>query len=122
MAEPSIGNQLNTNKKEKNMLPFEIKSGTYTGDGTSQTITLGFKPMLVIVYNETEGDVVSIKYGESAANTHIAISTATAAVSSGGMLFTSTGFKVGTDSSASESAKTFRYVAIGSQSLAADGS
>lgn len=104
------------------MLPFEIKSGTYTGDGTSQTVTLGFKPMLVIVYNETDGDVVSIKYGESAAGTHIAIGTAAAAVASGGLLFTATGFKVGTDTSTSENAKVFRYIALGSQTLAADGS
>lgn len=104
------------------MLPFEIKTGTYVGDTTSQAVTLGFKPMMVIIINETDGDVVSLKVGASAASTHIAISTAAAAVASGGILFQATGFKTGTDTSTSESGKTFRYVAIGSQTLAADGS
>ncbi len=104
------------------MLPFEIKSGTYTGDATSQTITVGFKPMLVVVFNETDGDVVSIKYGESAASTHIKIDSAVAQVGSNGLLLTATGFKTGTDTSTAENAKVFRYLVVGSQTLSISGS
>lgn len=96
-------------------LPVEIKTGTYTGTGTAQVIaTLGFVPSLFVCINETDGDVINFKINGSAASTHTKIDTATAAVSSNGLTFNSDGtVSAGTDASANESGKTFRFIAVG---------
>lgn len=102
------------------MLP-EIKTGTYTGTGAAQSVTLGYKPAALIIVNETDGDVVNVKIAGSTDATHIAIGAAAAAVASGGITLSATGFSVGTDASVSESAKVFRYIALGNTGLTAAG-
>lgn len=87
-------------------------SGTYTGTGAAQTVTLGYKPSLVIILNETDGDVISFKIEGGSDATHLKMGAAVAAVSSQGITFTSRGFTVGTDASVSESSKVFRYIAF----------
>lgn len=100
------------------MLAFETQTGTYTGTGAAQSVTLGYRPMLLIIFNETDGDVINFKLGAQAGDDHVSIGTATALVSSGGITLSNTGFSVGTDNSVSENAKVFRYVAFGSQTQA----
>ena len=90
----------------------QTKAGSYTGTGAAQTITLGFEPKAVIVMNTTDGDAVTLHFDGMTDATAITITTAAAAVASGGITLTSRGFTVGTDASVSESAKVFAYLAI----------
>ncbi len=85
-------------------------TGTYTGTGSAQTITLGWKPTLVIVKAAT--NVASARigggdwwYGKTAT------ASATAHVASG-VFIEATGFSVGTDASVSTNAVTYHYIAI----------
>ncbi len=87
-------------------------SGTYTGTGAAQTITLGFEPRAVITINETDGDSVHLHFDGMADATGVSIGTAAASVASEGITLTSRGFSLGTDASVNESAKVFRYLAI----------
>jgi hypothetical protein len=87
-------------------------SDTYTGTGAAQTITLGFKPKAVFVFNETDGDSFAGHFEGMAAATGFSIGAATAAVASQGITLTSRGFSLGTDVSVNENAKVFRYLAI----------
>lgn len=94
------------------MLP-NMKTGTYTGTGAAQSITLGFKPLKVEIYNITDGDVFNVHYAGMTDATHMSSAAAVALVSSNGITLSKTGFTVGTDNSVSENAKVFRYYAIG---------
>jgi len=40
--------------------PFEGVSGSFTGNGTAQTITLGYKPDLLILFNITDGTQLTL--------------------------------------------------------------
>lgn len=91
---------------------FECVTGTYTGTGSAQTVTLGFKPSVLVSVNETDGDVVNVKILGSADATHISIGEAAAAVASNGYTLTTTGFTAGSDATCSESTKVFRYFAL----------
>lgn len=92
--------------------PFDRVTGTYTGTGAAQSVTLGFSPSLIFISNETDGDTLCYKIAGSADATHNSIILATAAVAANGITFTNTGFSVGTDNSVSENGKVFRYVAF----------
>jgi len=88
----------------------EFGSSTYTGTGSTVSVTLGFKPQLVIVWNETDGDELFIHINGMAAGSAISIDTEVAAESTNFVTLSSTGFSVG--SGMSESAKVFRYLAF----------
>jgi hypothetical protein len=90
----------------------QTTTGTYTGTGAAQTITLGFKPKAVFILNSTDGDAVTMHFDGMSDATAISIGAAAAAVATGGVTLSSRGFSVGTDASVSESAKVFRYLAI----------
>lgn len=87
-------------------------AGTYTGTGAAQSITIGFQPSLVLIYNETDGDSLHVKLEGQADGVGLAIGAATAAVASQGVTLSARGFSVGTDASVSEIGKTFRYLAL----------
>jgi len=92
----------------------EGNSSTYTGDAAAQTITLGYKPICVIVYNETDGDSLWIHMNGMADAKALAIvnhDTAQLSIlATNGITLSATGFTIGT--SLSESAKVFRYIAF----------
>lgn len=92
----------------------ESNSSTYTGDTAAQTITCGFKPQIVIVYNETDGDVAWIHINGLTAGSALQITnhdTAQMSVEATNYITLSdTGFTIGTGMS--ESAKVFRYLAF----------
>lgn len=88
----------------------EFGSSTYTGTGAAVSVTLGFRPRLVIVWNETDGDVIFIHIDGMTAATAIQIDTAVASLGSNGCTLSSSGFTAG--SSMSENAKSFRYLAF----------
>lgn len=89
----------------------QVKVGTYTGTGAAQTITTGFKPTLVLMFNQTDGDTLSGHIQGMTAATAFTIAAAVAAATNG-ITLTDRGFTVGSDSSVNESAKVFVYVAI----------
>lgn len=93
--------------------PFECASGTYTGTGAAQTVTLGFKPKLLWIYNVTDGDQVGFMSDSMADDTFCSIVGAVALIAANGVTLSATGFSVGTDASVSENAKVFHYVALG---------
>lgn len=92
--------------------PFDRVTGTYTGNGSSQTITLGFKPVKLEIVNVTDGDTFYITYEGVSDATGWNISTATAAVAANGATLSTRGFSVGSDASVNENAKVFRYFAF----------
>lgn len=95
--------------------PFECSSGNYTGTGAAQTVTLGFKPKFLWIFNETDGDSMVFSSDGIADGKCVSIVGAAgpALVAANGVTLSATGFSVGTDASVSELAKVFEYVAIG---------
>lgn len=96
--------------------PYEIKVGTYVGTGAALSTginSIGFKPFLVLAYNQTDGDLIWGHINGMTAATAFTVAAATAAVSSQGCTLTSTGFTLGTDATINESGKTYVYIAVG---------
>lgn len=90
----------------------ETITGTYTGTGAAQTVTLGFKPDAVLIINVTDGDAVTLHINGMTNASSVSIGAAAATVTNA-VTFSATGFSVGTDTSVSENAKVFRYIAWG---------
>jgi hypothetical protein len=86
--------------------------GTYTGSGAAQTITCGFKPSLVLMFNQTDGDTLCAFIQGQTDDTAIASAAAITKVASGGVTLTSRGFSLGSDAAANESAKVYVYIAF----------
>lgn len=93
------------------------KTGTYTGTGAALDVNVGFKPIAVLAYNETDGDVVALQMQGAAAAKGLKIvdsgsgTTDISFVSSNGITLANNGFRVGTDSDMNENAKVYRYLA-----------
>lgn len=87
----------------------EFANSTYTGTGAAVSVTLGFKPQFVMIWNVTDGDDLWFHIQGMTDATSIKINTAVAA-GTNGVTLSSTGFSVGTD--ISESGDTFRYLAF----------
>lgn len=91
------------------------QAGSYTGTGSAVSVTLGFKPIAVIAFNATDGDVLWLHFdGMTAAHALQITNHDTAqlsALSSNGITLSARGFTAGT--TLSESAKVIRYLAIG---------
>lgn len=88
-------------------------AGSFTGNGTSQSVSLGFQPDAVLIYNETDGDSLHLHFSSMAAGTGIDIGAAVAALAANGVTLSSRGFSVGSAASVNESAKVMRFLAIG---------
>jgi hypothetical protein len=92
----------------------------YTCDGspTATPINVGFVPSLVVLWNVTDKDTVTIWSEGMADATASTITTAVAAVASGGITplpqtgGTNHGFQVGTDVSVQEASKVFEGYAM----------
>lgn len=87
----------------------EFANSTYAGTGAAVTVTLGFKPEFVMIWNVTDGDTLWFHVNGMTDATSIKVDTAVAA-GTNGVTLSSSGFSVGTD--ISENAKTFRYIAF----------
>jgi len=96
-----------------------IATGTYTGNGSSQTITVGFQPKYIEIVDVTGTVYRSIKIDTMPAsdfmrtNTVIFLTDVVVYVTTGGITITSTGFTVGNQASINNSGDTYRWVAIG---------
>ena len=94
-----------------------IKSGTVTGTGAAQNISLGWVPDHVVIANVTDGDVIDFWWNGMTAATSIKVDTAagTRAASDGisayeGSTTATPGFTIG--AGISENAKVLRYTAM----------
>ncbi len=90
----------------------QYSTGSYTGTGAAQTITLGFKPTAIIAYNESDGDLLWFHIRGMVDATAATVVAATAKVASQGCTLTNNGFTLGTDATINESAKVYKYIAI----------
>lgn len=93
--------------------PFECASGSFTGNQTARSIVLGFKPKLLMFFNETDGDMLAIMIDGMTDATGCAITGAVAAVANQGITLDDSGFSLGTSAVVNETGKVFKYVAIG---------
>jgi len=93
--------------------PFECSSGTYTGTGAAQSVSLGFKPKLVLMFNVTDGDCICGMIDSMADATGFSIVLAVAAIAAQGITLSASGFSLGTDALVNENAKVYSYVAVG---------
>lgn len=88
--------------------------GSYTGTGAAVTVTLGFKPFMVIAYNETDADVMWFHIQGLADGKAVQIAnhdtTQISLLASNGITLSTTGFTAGT--TLSESGDTIRYIAF----------
>lgn len=85
-------------------------SGTYTGTGSSQDIEVGFDPIMVWIFNQTDGD--TLVFSNSAMTAATGVSVTTPAAITNGITFGTKKFTVGTDSSVNENNDTFCFFAI----------
>ena len=93
--------------------PFECVSGTNEGTAGALTITLGFKPDLLIIFNEEDGDTLGIFIDGMTDDTACVVTTAVALDAADAITLSATGFALGTGAELNASGKTFKYVAIG---------
>ena len=94
-----------------------LRVGTYTGTGAAINIQLGFVPDAVLIFNQTDSDIIGIWFNGMTDGTSIDIAAAVAANTDNGIsdyLGTEggnkAGFTAGTDFS--ENAKVYRYLAF----------
>lgn len=97
----------------KAMSITEFSSGSFTGDGGITTITLGFKPRYVKVFNAT-GVIVWEKFEGMAANTTIKTVTAgTTTTDTTSAILINTDGTISISAAASVNAQLISWVAIG---------
>ena len=89
----------------------ESRRGTYTGNGTAKTISVGFRPGKLEIYNETDGDSKAEFIDGLAADKAYTTVAAQALLASNGITLDADGFSVGSDDTVNESAKVFRWYA-----------
>ena len=97
-----------------------VVSGKYTCDSslTATPINVGFVPSVVLVWNATDGDIMSLFSTDMTADKGIKISTAASTMASGGITLnaqtggTNLGFTVGTDAGVQEASKVFGFLAF----------
>ncbi len=92
-----------------------VVTGTYTGDGAAQNISIGFIPAHVVITNKTDGDASWFWNDQYADGTATLVADASTLASNGvtpytGSTSASKGFTIGTG--LSESAKVFVYTAF----------
>lgn len=97
-------------------MPANIAIGTYTGDGSAQTIQLGFVPQWVEIVNDTDQDAFWVWSENMADGTAANVSTGATLAANGVTPYSgvaagnSKGFTIG--SGLSESGKSFTYKAV----------
>lgn len=90
----------------------QVTVGSHTGTGAAATVTTGFRPKFVLMFNQTDGNkLVGFIDGMTAA-TGFTVDTEVAAIASQGITLTSRGFTLGTDAECNASGKVFIWVAF----------
>jgi hypothetical protein len=93
-----------------------IETGSYTGNGSSQTITIGWQSSIVFTMsNRTAGGAtqrgLGLKFASMASDTFVKAQ-ATTGFDTDGITITSTGFSVGGDNSVNRNGDTYYWCAI----------
>ena len=91
--------------------PYVASTGTYTGNQTARSITLGYRPAFVMGFNQTDGDTAWGHIDGMTDATAIAFTSAVAA-DTNACTITATGFDLGTSAVINETAKVYWYVAF----------
>lgn len=95
-----------------NEIATSSRSGSYTGNGTTQTITLGFQPKKVRLVNWTEdGSEEVLKLEGMETNTAQLNKTNKGKILSGGITLTDTGFTVGNNQYVNRNGDTYLWEA-----------
>ncbi len=94
-----------------------IATGTYSGNGTSQTITIGWQPaMACIVSRRTAGPstgrAISWKFNTMITDNFLEMAASANWITANGITVTSTGFSVGSENTINNSGTTFDWFAI----------
>lgn len=94
-----------------------IATGTYTGNGTSQTITVGWQPAMVCIVSRrttgpATGRAVSFKFDTMTGAGFLEMAANATYLTANGITLTSTGFTVGSESTINQSGETFDWFAI----------
>jgi hypothetical protein len=94
-----------------------IATGSYSGDGASQSISIGWQPaMVMIVSSRTTGPStgrgVAFKFADMAGDDFACCETEAVYTTSNGITLTSDGFSVGSDDCINKNAQTFYWVAF----------
>jgi len=74
---------------------------------------LGFKPNLLMIFNQEDGDTLGVFIDGMTDDTACVVTTAVAQDAADAITLSATGFALGTGAELNESGKTFKYVAIG---------
>src|SRR6185503_14646448 len=86
-----------------------VISGTYAGTTAAQTITIGFAPSWLIIWNQTDGDTV-IYWHKSSQTTYVKVVLAAATVTAN-LVPVDHGFTLASDAVANEDGKTYVFIA-----------
>jgi hypothetical protein len=93
---------------------FDMASGTYTGNGTSQSITgLSFAPDLVIIKNTTSNTHMVFSTKMMPNNTTFQFANATGSVTGGITSLNSDGFSVGNNALVNTNGNVYSWIAFG---------
>jgi len=92
---------------------YQLKFGSFTGNGTSQSITVGFQPDVVWIGNSTGLPSVSAVYKTSAMPATMSSKQASSGIFFTGSItaFTANGFSVGANADANDSGETMFWIA-----------
>ena len=115
LQRPWLGQCGQTNRMIQNAGGIH-KTGTYTGNGTSQSITVGFQPKILRIFrwNETYPNQ-ALKNDQMAGDDYLRInSDGTPVIDlANGITLTSTGFDLGSDSTINSDGNTYYWEAYG---------
>lgn len=98
-------------------LELITETGSYTGNGSSQTITIGWQPALVLIASHRTGGPgggrgFTMKVAAMSGDDVQGNSTEAEYKTTNGVTLTSTGFSVGSDQEYNHSGETFSYIAF----------
>lgn len=94
------------------MATENIASGTYTGNGTSQSITIGWQPKFIIINNQSSGEASCYKTDGMAGDDFIQYASNAEIHTTFGVTITSTGFSVGSRADINGSGDPLSWIAI----------
>lgn len=87
-------------------------SGSYTGNGSSQDVALGFRPSFLKIYQETDNDESAEFVDGQPADSVYQYAAALSFLAANGITLSASGFSVGSATSVNENTKSYRWVAF----------
>lgn len=102
---------------------IHVDTGSYTGNGTSQSISIGWQPVEVILVSErttgpTGGRAMAFKDSSMPDDDYLRCANTTAMETANGLTLTADGFSVGSDQLVNNSGTVFHWIAFRQSSWA----